>query len=192
MKIFGDSRSGNCLKVRYIADILGLDYAWEEIDVLSGYTRTQEYLQINPAGQIPAVEFSHGLVLAQSNAIMLTLAEGSNLIPRDSWMRSKMYEWLFWEQYTHEPSIAVIRFQVALKGMKREACDQALIAKGEAALDLMEGQLKDREFFVGDCFCLADVGLYAYTQFAEDGGFSIADRPNISSWLDRVQDIVLA
>ncbi len=192
MKIFGDGRSGNCLKVKYVADILGAEYEWLEIDVLSGYTRTEEYLAINPAGQIPAVQFSDGRVLAQSNAIMLTLAERSNLVPKDSWARSKMYEWLFWEQYTHEPSIAVIRFQVALKRMQRQECDQALVAKGEAALDLMERHLKGRDFFVGNQLSLADIGLYAYTQFAEEGGFSLFKRPNISSWLDRVQGKISA
>lgn len=192
MKIFGDGRSGNCLKVKYVADILGAEYEWQEIDVLSGYTRTEEYLAINAAGQIPAVQFSDGRVLAQSNAIMLTLAERSNLVPEDSWARSKMYEWLFWEQYTHEPSIAVIRFQVALKRMQRQECDQALVAKGEAALDLMERHLKGRDFFVGNQLSLADIGLYAYTQFAEEGGFSLFKRPNISSWLDRVQGKISA
>lgn len=192
MKIFGDSRSGNCLKVVYVADLVHAQYEWEEVDVMSGFTRSDAFLAINPAGQVPAVQFDDGRVLAQSNAIMLSLAEHSHLIPEDNWQRAKMFEWLFWEQYTHETSIAVIRFQVALKGMTRQDCDQTLIAKGEAALDLMEAHLKGKRFFVGGQPSLADIALFAYTQFAEEGGFSLANRPNIVSWLARIREEVLA
>lgn len=191
MKIYGDSRSGNCLKICYVADLVHAQYDWQEVDVLSGYTRSPEFLAINPAGQVPVMVLSDGSTLAQSNAIMLTLAEGSHLVPEDSWQRAKMFEWMFWEQYTHEPAIAVIRFQVALKGMKRQECNQDLIAKGDAALDLMERHLDGKTYFVSGRPSLADIALYAYTQFAEEGGFSLKDRPNIRDWLDRVREKVL-
>lgn len=186
MKIYGDSRSGNCLKVKYVSDCLGLDYQWEEVDVLSGITRSPEFLALNPAGQIPTVLFGEDKVLTQSNAIMRYLAHGSQLLPSDLWRQAKVDEWLFWEQYTHEPSIAVIRFQVALKGKRHEECDQDLVMKGEAALDLMTAKLQGQNYLVGNALSIADIGLFAYTQFAEEGGFSLTERPDIRAWLARV------
>lgn len=187
MKIYGDMRSGNCLKVKNVCDYLGIDYDWKEIDVLSGYTRTKEFLAINPAGQVPTVVLNDGRVLAQSNAIMRYLAKESALIPEDAYLQAKMDEWLFWEQYSHEPSIAVVRFLVALKGMNRGEIDPTLIAKGDAALDLMERHLVEADFLVGDSLTLADIALLAYTQFAEEGGFSIKTRPGIQNWIARVR-----
>jgi glutathione S-transferase len=186
MKIFGDSRSGNCLKVRYVATLLSLPFDWQEVDVLSGYTRTPEFLTINPAGQIPTVRFGDGRILAQSNAIMRYLAQGSHLLPQDAWQQAKMDEWLFWEQYSHEPAIAVVRFLRVLKQTPEGEIDPRLIAKGEAALDLMEHHLDGKDYFVGDALSLADIALYAYTQFAEEGGFSLESHPNITAWLERM------
>ncbi|THD52273.1 glutathione S-transferase N-terminal domain-containing protein, partial [Phenylobacterium sp.] len=110
MKIYGDSISGNCLKVKWVADSLGLSYEWIETSVLKSESRTEEFLALNPAGQVPAVILDDGRPLAQSNAIILHLAEGSALIPEDAYQRAKMLEWMFWEQYSHEPYIAVARF----------------------------------------------------------------------------------
>lgn len=188
MKVFGDTRSGNCLKVKYVAERLGIAYDWQEVDVMSGYTRTPEFLALNPAGQIPLVEFEDGRLLSQSNAIMLYLARGSELVPEDPWHAAKMHEWLFWEQYSHEPSIAVVRFMRALKNMPDEEIPAALVSKGNAALELMEAHLGDRAFFVAERLSLADIALFAYTQFAADGGFSLAARPQVTAWLDRVRN----
>ncbi|NVJ99072.1 MAG: glutathione S-transferase family protein [Alphaproteobacteria bacterium] len=187
MKVYGDSRSGNCLKVRYISEYLRLPFHWEEIDVLSGYTRTPEFLSINPAGQIPTVVLQDGRVLAQSNAILRYLGRGTALIPEDPYNEAKMDEWLFWEQYSHEPAIAVVRFLVALKGVPRADVDQQLIEKGDKALDLMEKALGSGDYLVGDSLSLADIALLAYTQFAEEGGFSLESRPRVRGWISRVQ-----
>src|SRR4051794_25211757 len=116
MKIYGDSISGNCLKVKWVADSLGLSYDWIETSVLEQKSRTAEFLAMNPAGQVPAVVLDDGRPLAQSNAIILHLAEGSALVPADAYRRARMFEWMFWEQYSHEPYIAVARFQVAYQG----------------------------------------------------------------------------
>src|ERR1700742_361385 len=111
MTVFGDSISGNCLKVKFVAEHLRLPYDWVEISVVEKETRTPEFLAMNPAGQVPVVRFAGGDILAQSNAIILHLAEDSDLIPTDAFARARMFQWLFWEQYSHEPALAVLRFQ---------------------------------------------------------------------------------
>ena len=116
MKIYGDSKSGNCLKVSWTADFLGRSYTWIETDIMQGESRTPDFLAMNPAGQVPVVVLEDGRTLAQSNAIILHLAEGSSLIPQDAYDRARMLEWLFWEQYSHEPYVAVARFQVRYLG----------------------------------------------------------------------------
>jgi glutathione S-transferase len=187
MKVYGDMRSGNCLKVKYVSDYLGIPYDWQEVDVMSGSTRSAEFRALNPAGQIPLVRFDDGRLLSQSNAIMLYLARGSDLIFDDPWQTAKMNEWLFWEQYSHEPSIAVVRFMRALKKLPDHEIPAALVAKGNAALDLMETHLHDCPFFVGGRVSIADVALLAYTQFAEGGGFSLEARPRITAWIERTR-----
>ncbi|WP_417460733.1 glutathione S-transferase family protein [Kordiimonas sp.] len=186
MRIYGDSISGNCLKVKYVADRLGLRYEWIETSVLSGDTRTAEFLALNPAGQVPVVDFGSGRILSQSNAIMRHLARGSELIPEDVWLAAKMDEWLFWEQYSHEPAVAVLRFKLKYQQTPIAAIDPMLIKKGDAALDLMEQHLSKHEWMVGGQLSLADIALKAYTQFAEDGGLSLANRPQIGRWLNQV------
>jgi glutathione S-transferase len=181
--IYGDTISGNCLKIKYVADILGLKYRWVDVDVVAGETQTPELLALNPVGQVPIIQLEDGRVLAQSNAIMRYLSEGSSLIPADAWQRAKMDEWLFWEQYSHETSIAVTRFRVVFKGQALADRDPVLVQKGETALDLMEAHLRDNKWFVGDALSLADLALYAYTQFAPDAGFGLAGRPSVARWL---------
>jgi len=186
--LYGDKRSGNCLKVKYVADLLGLDYEWQELDVLSGDTRREPFLFINPMGQIPTIKYADGRALAQSNAIMCHLAQNSHLIPADQWEQAQMDQWLFWEQYTHETSIAVCRFQMKFLGKSKTELAPDLVAKGEGALSLMEDHLKGRDWFVGDALSLADIALYAYTQFADEGGFNISQSNNIQDWAERVRD----
>ncbi len=187
MKIYGDRQSGNCLKVLWTAQVLGLDYSWIDIDVLAGQAKTPEFLAINPAAQVPCVVLADGRMLAQSNAIMLYLAEGSRLIPTDAYDRAKMLEWLFWEQYSHEPYIAVVRFQRHMAGLKPEEIEPKLVQRGYAALDRMELALSTSAYLVGAEASLADMALVAYTRLAHQGGFDLAAYPHIRGWIKRVE-----
>ena len=187
MKIYGDSISGNCLKVKWVADSLGLSYDWIETDVLKAQSRTPEFLAMNPAGQVPAVILDDGRPLAQSNAIILHLAEGSDLIPADAYERARMLEWMFWEQYSHEPYIAVARFQLAHLGKTLADLDPKVIPRGIAALQRMEDGLSGSSFLVGEALSLADVALVAYTRVAHEGGFKLADYPRVQAWIGRVE-----
>lgn len=187
MRIYGDSISGNCLKVKWTADLVGLSYQWIETSVLDGSTRTPDYLAMNPAGQVPLVRYEDGRTLAQSNAIMLSLAEGSALIPTAPYERAKMFEWLFWEQYSHEPYIAVARFQVHYLGKAVADLDPKIVERGKDALRLLEEQLARRTFLVGNALSLADIALVAYTRVAHEGGFDLRIYPVVQGWVARVE-----
>jgi len=187
MKIYGDSISGNCLKVKWVADLLGLRYEWIETEVLKAASRTPAFLAMNPAGQVPAVILDDGRPLAQSNAIILHLAEGSALIPADAYERARMLEWMFWEQYSHEPYVAVARFQVRFLGKPLAELEPRLVERGNAALQRLEDGLADGPFLVGASLSLADVALVAYTREAGDGGFDLTRYPNVKGWIDRVE-----
>jgi glutathione S-transferase len=190
LKLYGSSVSGNCLKPKWIFDRLGIPYEWIETDSFDGSTRTPEFLAINPAGQVPAVVLADGRVLTQSNAIMLHFAEGSDLIPSDAYDRTKMFEWLFWEQYSHEPAIAVRIARKHYLGKRDDELDPALLTKGNAALARMELQLKQTPFLVGDRLTLADVALVAYTRKASLGGFRLEDYPSVRKWIARVEQLL--
>lgn len=187
MEIYGDSKSGNCLKVRWTADYLDRPYRWIELDILKGESRTPEFLAKNPAGQVPIVVLDDGRPLAQSNAIILHLAEGSDLIPQDAYERARMLEWMFWEQYSHEPYVAVARFQVRYLGKPASELDAKLVERGRAALQRLEDGLADSPFLVGDRATLADVALVAYTRVAHEGGFALSDYPKTQAWVARVE-----
>jgi glutathione S-transferase len=187
MKIYGDSISGNCLKVKWVADSLGLSYDWIETDILAGQSRTAEYLVMNPAGQVPAVILDDGRPLAQSNAIILHLAEGSALIPTDAYDRARMLEWMFWEQYSHEPYVAVARFQVRYLAKPAAELEPRIVERGKAALQRLEDGLAASPFLVGDAPSLADVALVAYTRVAHEGGFDLAAYPRVKAWVARVE-----
>ncbi|MDB5441964.1 MAG: glutathione S-transferase [Phenylobacterium sp.] len=187
MRIYGDSISGNCLKVKWTADYLKLPYQWIETDILKGESRTQAFLALNPAGQVPTVELDDGRPLAQSNAILLHLAEGSDLIPADAYDRARMLEWLFWEQYSHEPYVAVARFHMRYLGKPASELEPKIVERGKAALRRLDEALADQPFLVGARPSLADVSLVAYTRVAGEGGFDLADFPNVQAWIGRVQ-----
>ncbi len=187
MKIHGSSDSGNCLKVKWVAERLGVAFEWIETNSFTGATRTPEFLAINPAGQVPVVVFLDGRALAQSNAIMLHLAEGTDLVPTDAFARAKMLEWMFWEQYSHEPAIAVRIARLYFLKMRQEELDPALLTKGAAALARMERQLQQTAFLTGSTFTLADIALVAYTRAAHRGGFDLANYPAVHAWVRAVE-----
>ena len=187
MKIHGDSNSGNCLKVKWVCDRLRLPYAWIEIDTKKGGSRTPEFLKLNPFGQVPTIELDDGRPLAQSNAIIRYLARGSDLIPADDYAAAQMDAWLFWEQYSHEPYVAVCRFQMVYLGKPVSALDPNLVKRGEAALDQLERTLADKRFLLGEVFSLADVSLLAYTRLAHEGGFDLAPRVSLRRWIGEAE-----
>jgi glutathione S-transferase len=186
-KLYGSSDSGNCLKPKWVAERLGIPIEWIEVSAFDGSTRKPEFLAINPAGQVPVLAFSDGRTLAQSNAIMLYLAEGSDLIPKDAFARAKMFEWLFWEQYSHEPFIAVRIARLHYLKQREDELDPALLTKGNAALARMEAHLTDHAYFVGDALTLADIALVAYTRKADKGGFDLSRFPHTQAWIARVE-----
>lgn len=185
--IYGNRESGNCWKGKWVADLLGVANEWVEIDIFKGESRTPDFLKLNPAGQVPVAVLADRRTLAQSNAIMLHLAEGSRLVPTDSYARAKMYEWLFWEQYNHEPSVAVRRAELKFRGKTEETVNPVLLERGEAALARMELQLKETPYLVGDALSLADVACVAYTRVAHEGGFDLAKFPAVKAWVGRVE-----
>jgi len=187
LTLYGDSISGNCQKPRWTADYLDIDHDWVEVDILDGGTQTEEFLSLNPVGQVPIARWPDGRVLPQSNAIMLYLAEGSDLIPDDAFQRAQMNSWLFWEQYSHETSIAVRRFKKHYLKLPDSEIDPQLMAKGRRALGVMEMQLTWTDWLVGDAMTCADIALVAYTRVAHEGGFDLAQFPNVERWVSRVE-----
>ena len=191
MKIYGDHRSGNCYKLELLCALLDLNYEWQSVDIMRGETRTLDFLARNPNAKVPLLELSDGRCLAESNAILLFLAEGSRLVPTESFYRARMFQWLFFEQYSHEPYIAVARFIALYLGLpqERQAEYQSKQAGGYKALDVMETQLRDSPYLVADEPSLADIALYAYTHVAADGGFELTGYPAITAWLRRIESL---
>ena len=187
MKIYGDTNSGNCLKVKWVCDKLALPYQWIAVDTQKGESRTSEFLKRNSAGQVPTVEFDDGRTLAQSNAIIRYLARGSDLIPADPYAAAKMDEWLFWEQYSHEPAIAVCRFQMFYLGKPASDLDPDKVKRGYAALARMEHQLAVTPFLVGNNLSLADISLLAYTRVAREGGFHLDGYAALRRWIGEAE-----
>lgn len=187
IRVFGDSGSGNCLKVKWLLRKLGRDFEWVEVDVVSGGSRTPELLALNPAGQVPVVVLEDGRPLAQSNAILLHFAEGTDLVPADAYDRAKVLEWLFWEQYSHEPCIAVRRYQRLYLGRAEADIDPRLMERGLAALARMEAALAASPWLAGQGPTVADLSLVAYTRVADQGGFDLGPLPAVRDWMSRVE-----
>jgi glutathione S-transferase len=187
MRVYGDLRSGNCLKVKYTADYLGLAYEWVNVDITRDETRTPQFLRRAPMGQVPVVEFAGDRSLSQSNAIIRYLARGSRLLPPDAFLAAKVDELLFWEQYSHEPYIATTRYHIVYLGRGLDQRETWRVERGEKALDFMETWLKDRSWFVAEMFTIADIALFAYTRLAHEGGFDLATRLRIRDWIARCE-----
>jgi glutathione S-transferase len=182
MKIYGDTNSGNCLKVKWVCDHLALPYAWIDIDIMKGESRTPEFLAFNPWGQVPTVVLDDGRALAQSAAIIRYLGRDSDLIPQDAFAAAKMDEWLFWEQYSHEPYVAVCRYHLVYLGKDVSELDPEKVRRGYLALDQMERRLRVARFLV-ETFSLADIALLAYTRLAHEGGFDLGRFPSVQRWI---------
>jgi glutathione S-transferase len=187
MRIYGDINSGNCLKVKWVCDHLALPYTWIAIDILRQETRSAQFLKLNSAGQVPVIAFDDGRTLAQSNAIIRYLARDSDLIPADAFAAAKMDEWLFWEQYSHEPAIAVCRYQLVYLGRPAADLDPEKVKRGYAALARMEQQLAATRFLTGEAFTLADIALLAYTRLAHEGGFRLDDYTSLRRWIGEAE-----
>jgi glutathione S-transferase len=183
--VYGTSASGNCHKVRMVLDITGTPYAWREVDILQAGTRSPEFLRLNPNGKVPVVVLDDGTAIAESNAILWYFGEGTRLLPDDRLGRAQMLQWMFFEQYTHEPAIAVARFIRVFLQKDADPRLPELLARGHRALGVMEQHLATRDYFVGGRLSLADLALFAYTHRAGDGGFDLAAFPAVRAWLAR-------
>ena len=186
--VYGDYRSGNCYKLKLLLNLLGLPYQWVAVDVLKGEARTAAFLAKNPNGKIPFLELADGTYLWESNAILNYLAEGSALLPSERLQRARVLQWQFFEQYSHEPAVAVARFIQLYQGMPaaRQAEYEQCHKAGYKALQVMEQQLQGTNFLCGETYSIADIALYAYTHVAHEGGFDLSGFPAIQAWLQRV------
>ena len=187
--VYGYSVSGNCHKLRLLLEQLGQPYRWIEVDSSRGETRTPEYLSKNPNGKVPMLELDDGRVLVESNAILLWLAEGTPYLPDDAWLRAQALSWMFFEQYSHEPCIAVARFICGWTrtDSPRRAELPRLRERGRQALAVMEQHLSTNAWFSGAAYGSADIALFAYTDVAADGGFDLSPYPALRDWLARVR-----
>lgn len=194
LTLFGSSVSGNCLKPKWTADLLGIPYEWVELDLMRGDTRSDDFLDMNPAGQVPVARFADRRVLTQSNAIMLYLSENAgissdrSLIPADPFVRAQAMAWLFWEQYSHETAIAVRRWQKHYLHKAEEDIDPNLLPKGRRALGMMAMHLTREDWFSGSDFGVSDIALVAYTRVAHEGGFDLDEFPPVVRWVSRTED----
>jgi len=187
--VYGYSVSGNCHKLRLLLEQLGHEYRWVEVDSSQGATRTPEYLAKNANGKVPMLELEDGRILVESNAILCYLAEGSQYLPADAWLRAQALSWMFFEQYSHEPYIAVARFICGWTPLDspRRADLPRLRERGNQALAVMEQHLQSADWFTGADYGIADIALFAYTDVAHQGGFDLAAFPQVSAWLARVR-----
>ena len=189
MKIYGDKRSGNCYKLELLTSILELQHEWIDVDILKGETRSPWFLEKSPNGKIPILELNDGRVLSESNAIMHYLAANSSLIPTSQFSFASLLQWQFFEQYSHEPYIAVARYINIYLGMPeaRRVEFESKQAGGYRALAVMESQLKNTPFLLGDTLSLADISLFAYTHVAHEGGFDLSAYSAIRNWISLIQ-----
>ena len=185
LKVYGDLRSGNCYKIKLLLLLLEKEHEWIDVDIMQGETHTDDFKLLNPNAKIPAIELADGRTLWESNAILNYLAEGSAYLPADSYLRSQVLQWQFFEQYSHEPYIAVARYIKLYLGLPDERRAEFASKKqgGEKALQVMDQHLAQNKYFVGERYTIADISLYAYTHVAEDGEFDLSNYPNVSAWI---------
>ncbi len=189
IRIFGDSISGNCYKLKLVCAQLGIDHDWQEIDILKGESRTEAYLRMNPNGKVPMLALPDGRYLPESNAILWYLAAESALAGTGRYEQANVLSWMCFEQYSHEPFIATSRFIVRYLGNPEDK-QRSLVAKqkgGYTALDVMERHLAEHDFFANDSYSIADIALFAYTHVADEGGFDLSGYPRVNAWLERVR-----
>jgi len=187
--LYGDKLSGNCYKIQLLLNHLHIEYQWVDVNILKGESRTDAFLKMNSAGRIPLLELDSGEHLSESNAILNYLAHGSKYLPESALERAKVLQWQFFEQYSHEPYIAVARFIAKYQGMPEARRDEfaAKQAGGNEALAVMEQHLETHNYFVGPSITIADFSLYAYTHVADEGGFNLELYPAIRSWIARLE-----
>lgn len=189
LTVHGMKSSGNCYKVQLALEQLGTPYRWVEVDSAAGGTRTPAFLAMNPNGKVPLLEVEPGRYLPESNAILCFLADGTRLWPVDRWSRAQALQWMFFEQYSHEPYVAVARFIARWlpADHPRRAELPRLVERGHQALAVMERRLGETPYFAGDSYSVADIALFAYTHCAADGGIALDGYPSVRAWLDRVR-----
>lgn len=189
LRLYDFWESGNCYKVRLLLTLLDIPFERIPVDILTGETRTPEFLAKNPNHRVPLLEWPDGRCLAESNAILWHLAEDSVFLPDDRWERALILQWMFFEQYSHEPYIAVVRFWHFSGQLDQHQQDlQGKMDRGYHALNVMEHHLKSQPFFVGERYTIADIALYAYTHVAEEGQFDLSSYPAVQAWLSRVHE----
>ena len=189
MKIYGDIQSGNCYKIKLLTSLLDVEHDWIHINILENETRTESYLRKNPNAKIPVLELDDGRCLSESNAILNYLAAGTELVSSDPFEYSKIQQWQFFEQYSHEPFIAVARFIAKYLGLpeERRAEYESKQEGGHKALQVMEQQLQRTPYLTGNKLTTADISLYGYTHLTDEGGFDLTQYPAIRQWIDRIQ-----
>ncbi len=188
LKVYGDSRSGNCYKIQLLCAEMGVAYDWQEVDILAGDSRTPQFLAMNPNGKIPVLALPDGRFLSESNAILFYLADGSRFFAGGAYARAQILQWMNFEQYSHEPNIATSRFIIKYLGNppdRQQSLEEKKVG-GYKALDVMELQLERHPFITGDTYNIADIALYAYTHVADEGGFDLAEYPAIRAWIERI------
>lgn len=189
MKIYGDIQSGNCYKIKLLCSLLEIEHQWLHVDILAGDTKNAGFVAKNPNAKIPLLELDDGRCLSESNAILNYLAAGTSLLPGDRFDLAKVQQWQFFEQYSHEPYIAVARFIAKYLGLpeERRAEYESKQVGGNRALAVMEQQLKQTPFLVGQSLTTADISLFGYTHVAEEGGFDLTRYPAIGAWINRIR-----
>jgi len=190
-QIYGDLRSGNCYKIKLLCALLGIDHDWIAVDIMQGETRSDSFLAMNPNAEIPVCVTDSGEIITQSNAILYYLGNASRFWPVMPLAQTRVLEWQFFEQYSHEPGIAVARFIKLYQGMpaQRQQEYQQRLKAGYRALDVMEARLQQQDFVATDTCSLADISLYAYTHVADEGGFELASYPAIRAWITRIEEL---
>ncbi len=188
-RVYGDTQSGNCYKIKLLMEFLSISYEWIHIDILAGDTHTSDFVDMNGNKKIPVLQIGGDAFLWESNAILNYLAEGSHFLPASGFEHAKVLQWQFFEQYSHEPYIAVARYINKYLGLPEEKKDEYESKQegGNKALGVMDAQLAKSKFLVGDGPTIADISLYAYTHVAHEGGFDLANYSNIKKWMARIE-----